>query len=1182
MQCLTITQREGKDMKKVWLILLICFVLQIAVAQLSAQITVTIGAGDQQALIPFNFYYYYSLYETLYYPDEIQMAGVIDNIKYYNNFTMNLTQNIQIWMGETTQPDLSQGWIPSSQLTLVYDGTMVFPQGQNVVSIPLTVPYCYTGTNLVIMTRNPYMSAMTGPEVFYCQTVGTNRARSFYSDTTNPDPTNPPTTGGYYSLTGQFPKTTLNFVTTMWHDLTAVSITGNPTPIQFIPSPYLVTINNSGDYYQSQYTVKLFNTANQELASVPGTPLNPGQTTQIPVPWIPLIIENTGIYGKVVMADDAFSFNNQTAVLNIAVQPGGVIIDPPPPDIYTRVPVDMYYQNSLFETIFSENYWYLYNIPSPCYITTISFYNNFVTTYLDNMPTKVWLGNTAQTDLTAGWIPSTQLTPVFDGNINYPPGQNSITIVLPTPFLYTGGNLAMMVNRPMDTQYYSSNDVFACYNGIADCSRRVYSDGTLFDPANPPVSVASLSNIFPVTAFNFSLNGFGSLSGVIRNSQNQPIAGASVGLGLNMTTISDSSGCYSFEVVPEGTYQVSVSKPGYVTTTQTAVITDGENTVLDFILPSAPFASISGRVVNSLAPALGIGGVLITLSGFYNATTTTSVDGNFVLNNIPSYNTYSIIISMEGYQSSTITVQLDNFDFILGNLPLVEIAVAPYNVYAAGNAQNTGFNITWSPPYLGNGEWVHYDTAVHARGINMYSNIGIPIPFDAAIRFTTEDLAAYAGMSLLAVKFYALNSTSEHRIQVWTGGNQDDAGVLVVDQPVANPTANAWNEISLNTPVFISGYDELWIGVHYGTSAIAPASCDDGPVHNWRGNLISTGGGWGTLYYYMEDWVYNWNIQGLLDVDTSRGRQVLLPLADNPVYHETGILKCEKNPNPAYTVVTDASSVSNPIGANGSTELNRTLTGYKVWRFEQGQQNNPELWTLITPNPITATAYFDQFQHPSVGTWVQKWAVKAIYTGNQYSPPAFSNSIMGGIWAGIIEGTITNSTTGLPVCGALVHTDPNMNQAFSNAEGHYSFVRPPDSYILHAEAENYEPFQQGSIQVTDGDTTTVDIAMVPIVHNPEEPVYIMATVLKGCYPNPFNSRTTVSFEIKDPVQIAIEIYNTKGQRIKTLSQGLTKTGRYSIVWDGKDNNSRQVSGGVYLCKMTAGRYASVRKLILIR
>jgi hypothetical protein len=71
------------------------------------------------------------------------------------------------------------------------------------------------------------------------------------------------------------------------------------------------------------------------------------------------------------------------------------------------------------------------------------------------------LGETTQTELTA-YIPSTQLTLVFDGTVSYPSGENIINIPLTTPYNYFGGNLVMMVNRPMDTGYFSSSDNFYC------------------------------------------------------------------------------------------------------------------------------------------------------------------------------------------------------------------------------------------------------------------------------------------------------------------------------------------------------------------------------------------------------------------------------------------------------------------------------------------------------------------------------------------------------------------------------------------------------------------------------------------------------------------------------------------------------------------------------------------------
>ncbi len=88
----------------------------------------------------------------------------------------------------------------------------------------------------------------------------------------------------------------------------------------------------------------------------------------------------------------------------------------------------------------------------------------FTTTAADlpNMPINIWLGITTQTDLSSGWIPSTQLTQVFTGNVDFPSGTNTINITFTTPFQYSGGVLVMMVERVMDTTWHSSSDLFAC------------------------------------------------------------------------------------------------------------------------------------------------------------------------------------------------------------------------------------------------------------------------------------------------------------------------------------------------------------------------------------------------------------------------------------------------------------------------------------------------------------------------------------------------------------------------------------------------------------------------------------------------------------------------------------------------------------------------------------------------
>ena len=95
-------------------------------------------------------------------------------------------------------------------------------------------------------------------------------------------------------------------------------------------------------------------------------------------------------------------------------------------------------------------------------------------------------------------------------------------------------------------------------------------------------------------------------------------------------------------------------------------------------------------------------------------------------------------------------------------------------------------------------------------------------------------------------------------------------------------------------------------------------------------------------------------------------------------------------------------------------------------------------------------------------------------------------------------------------------------------------------------------------------------------------VPVVATALHGNYPNPFNPETTISYSVKDAGAVSIEIYNAKGQLVRTLVNEHKATGNYSIVWNGRDNNNQAVSSGVYFYKMLAGKYSSTRKMILMK
>ena len=88
--------------------------------------------------------------------------------------------------------------------------------------------------------------------------------------------------------------------------------------------------------------------------------------------------------------------------------------------------------------------------------------------------------------------------------------------------------------------------------------------------------------------------------------------------------------------------------------------------------------------------------------------------------------------------------------------------------------------------------------------------------------------------------------------------------------------------------------------------------------------------------------------------------------------------------------------------------------------------------------------------------------------------------------------------------------------------------------------------------------------------------------LLGNYPNPFNPETTISYSTKGDAPVAIEIYNVKGQLVKTLLDGSKAAGTHQLKWNGTDTLNRPVANGVYYFKMIAGRYSSTKKMILMR
>jgi len=84
------------------------------------------------------------------------------------------------------------------------------------------------------------------------------------------------------------------------------------------------------------------------------------------------------------------------------------------------------------------------------------------------------------------------------------------------------------------------------------------------------------------------------------------------------------------------------------------------------------------------------------------------------------------------------------------------------------------------------------------------------------------------------------------------------------------------------------------------------------------------------------------------------------------------------------------------------------------------------------------------------------------------------------------------------------------------------------------------------------------------------------------YPNPFNPTTQIQFALPKESHVKIVVYNVAGSEIATLVNSTMGTGSYTLTWNGTNDAGEHVSSGVYLYRIQAGEYTSVRKMVMLK
>lgn len=84
------------------------------------------------------------------------------------------------------------------------------------------------------------------------------------------------------------------------------------------------------------------------------------------------------------------------------------------------------------------------------------------------------------------------------------------------------------------------------------------------------------------------------------------------------------------------------------------------------------------------------------------------------------------------------------------------------------------------------------------------------------------------------------------------------------------------------------------------------------------------------------------------------------------------------------------------------------------------------------------------------------------------------------------------------------------------------------------------------------------------------------------YPNPFNPVTQIRFQLPEPTQVRLEVYNLLGQCIRTLVQEKLNPGTHLVLWDGRNENGQPVASGIYFYHIRTEKFRQTKRMLLLK
>lgn len=796
-------------------------------------------------------------------------------------------------------------------------------------------------------------------------------------------------------------------------DLKAIAITGATAPVLNKPTTHTVTILNNGTEGFTSYKVQLLNPDGNVLATKDVTirAFPAGATSDIAITWTPTVEGEFPIRGKVIVDTDEVSENDVTDPLKTVVQGEdmNVVTIGKETTVSDLIPLYIYGYTFSESVYMSTDFGLVAGS-----IESIAYKVRNGTGGLKDQHLRIWMGETKETSLNdVGWIPSTDLTLVFDKPIDIPGGTYDLKLPLEQAYNYSGGNLVILIKgigEQSEIGEYGLTFLVSSYNTAASRYNNTFLTG---DSENPDNSQGVFLEQIPNTMFYINTENTGALSGYVYEADGiTPVVSADVSVsGLFASVVTDENGYYEFPYIASSEYTVTVSMHGYADSHKNITIKPKQTSSLNFNLDKLPMVSISGTVVER-SNLEGISNAAFTLSGYDKVSGTTDSKGEFTIDNVYGNQSYTITISASGYSDYTTSLELNSSDLDLDTIVLDEFPNAPYGIKAKD--RDSDAHIVWNKPVAPT--VISKDNGVNYGSFG--SNKGV---FSVGHRYTPDDLKNLGivdGLSINKISIY-VGAIAQYKLKIWSGMLGTESEIYSED---IDPTIEQWYEHTLASAVPINVDQSLVIGYEITQNGgVHTAGFDTGPAVK-NGNVFKDGAKWTTIDELVSTMDYNWNIKAYCAVGSNAHSVDIKSMEkDNAVRSGDTVQTSEKL---EFSFVVNNAEKLNPETKNG--EVTHLPEGYRVWRLLKGEEDDEGTWELLT-STVLADTFFVDTNWAELKDTTYRFAVKSEYKNGILSDATFSNVVDKGKYA---EVTVKVTTNGGSPEGAVV-TLSDLNNEYS-------------------------------------------------------------------------------------------------------------------------------------------------------